>query len=395
MPQIRPRRRLLVVMGVVSALQIGAALISQPVSAQTADGWEVEFTGGFGDANNIKIKTLAVFDGDLYAGTHNVTGCKILKRSAYPIRSSWDVIASGGWGDGSNQAATAMQVFTYTLATPITALYVGTMNQPAGAEIWQYNEGTWYPFNTNGFGNVNNYIISDLEVFGDSLFAAAGNTSTGAEIWNFSGITWYPVMTGGFGTADNTNITTLKAFNGKLYASTMNPNGGDIWESSNGVNWARTVPEGFFDGTYGNGVTALTDVCGSLYAAVFSNVYGVGIWRVAPGTPVLVNPTGFGDWQNSGVLAMTEYRGELYVGTHNSTTGSEIWRLRAGVWTQESERGFGDVANLETSALTVFDDRLIAGLWNGTDGAELWRLPVILADGFESGGTQGWSISIP
>ena len=58
MLQIRKGHRLLVIIGVVAVVQIGTALISQPVSAQTADGWEVEFTGGFGDSSTTSIWSL-------------------------------------------------------------------------------------------------------------------------------------------------------------------------------------------------------------------------------------------------------------------------------------------------------------------------------------------------
>ena len=394
MLQIRKGHRLLVIIGVVAVVQIGTALISQPVSAQTADGWEVEFTGGFGDSSTTSIRSLAEFDGTLYAGTLTSGGCKVLARGAYPSRSAWGILVSDGWGDGANIAATTMEDFTYTIVNPVTALYVGTINHTDGGEIWQFNLGVWYPFNTGGFGNSSNFMITDMEVFNDKLFAATGNTTTGAEIWNFSGITWYSAMTGGFGTPDNTHVSSLTAFDGKLYASTLNPNGGDIWESLNGFSWSRTVPEGFFDGNGGGGVETLATAGGALYALV-DGMNGVRVWRIAPGTPVAVSTIGFGDSENMYTGTMISFGDELYVGTHNATTGGEIWRLRGGAWTQENTDGFGDTSNISASAMVVFDERLLAGIYNVNDGAELWRLPVILADGFESGGTEGWSSSVP
>jgi len=394
MSQIRTRHRSLVTTCVVVAVQIGAALVNQPVSAQTADGWEIEFTGGFGDSSTALIWSLAEFEGSLYAGTSTPGGCKILARGAYPSRSAWGILVSDGWGDGANSAATTMEGFTYTIVNPITALYVGTVNFTDGGEIWQYNQGAWYPFNAGGFGSMSNFMITDMEVFSDKLFAATGNASTGAEIWNFSGITWYDAMTGGFGTADNSKVTSLNAFNGTLYASTENPNGGDIWESPDGFNWSRTVPEGTFDAGGGNSVVDLAAAGGVLYALV-NGTSGVRVWRVAPGAPVAVSTSGFGDGLNMTNGTMISFRDEVYVGTWNYLTGGEIWRLRGTAWTQENVDGFDDTQNISASAMAVFDDRVLVGTYNPGEGAELWRLPVILADGFESGGTEGWGSAVP
>lgn len=394
MSQIRERQSTLVFIGIVAAVLFGIAIVSRPACAQTADGWEVEFTGGFGDSSTIAIMSLAEFDGALYAGTQTAGGCRVLARGAYPLRSAWGALVTDGWGDAANTAATAMEEFTYTLVNPITALYVGTLNFSDGGEIWQYNQGAWYPFNAGGFGNTSNFMITAMEVFNGKLFAATGNISTGTEIWNFSGITWYDAMTGGFGTADNSKITSLTAFNGTLYASTENPNGGDIWESPDGFNWTRTVPEGIFDAGGGNSVVDLAAAGGVLYALV-NGTSGIRVWRVAPGAPVAVSTSGFGDGGNMNNGKMVSFRDELYVSTHNMATACEIWRLRGGAWTQESMDGFGDASNLYGAAMTVFDDRLVVGTINSNDGAELWRLPVILADGFESSNTVGWSAVVP
>ena len=100
---------------------------------------------------------------------------------------------------------------------------------------------------------------------------------------------------------------------------------------------------------------------------------------------------GFGDSENLSNRTMVAFDGELYVGTYNSLTGGEIWRLRGGAWTQENLNDFGDADSLFASAMVGFDDRLLVGTYNANDGAELRRLPVIRADGFESGGFEEWS----
>ncbi len=394
MPQILKRRRILVMIGIVSVVQIGAALDARPVSAQTADGWEIEFTGGFGDPATAMIWSLAEFDGVLYAGTHSPGGCRVLARGVYPSRSAWGALVSDGWGDAYNLAATTMEGFTYTLVSPITALYVGTINHTDGGEIWQYNQGVWHPFNAAGFGDSSNYMITDMEAFADKLFAGTANSTTGAEIWNFSGITWYPAMTGGFGNSANSRISSLVTFNEKLFASTLEPGGGEIWESPDGFNWSRAVPDGLFDDSGSIGVNTLASAAGALYALV-DGMDGLRVWRIAPGTPIPVSTSGFGDSLNDTNGTMVSFADELYVGTQNMVTGAQIWRLRGGEWTQENTNGFIDSYNSIASAMVVFDGRLVVGTLNTAQGAELWRLPVILADGFESGGFHGWDLTMP
>ena len=394
MSRIREHHRLLVMIGLVTSVQIGALMVGTSVSAQTAEGWEIEFTGGFGDLTTAMIWSLAEFDGSLYAGTHSVGGCRVLARGTYPSRSAWGVLVSDGWGDASNLAATSMEEFTYTLVNPITALYVGTLNHTDGGEIWQYNQGVWYPFNAAGFGDSSNYMITALEAFADKLFAGTANSTTGAEIWNFSGITWYSAMTGGFGNSANSRISSLETFNGKLYASTLEPGGGEIWESPDGFNWSRAIPDVLLDDSGSIGVNALASAGGALYALV-DGLNGLRVWQIAPGTPIQDSTSGFGDSLNDTNGTMVSFGDELYVGTQNMATGAQIWRLRGGTWTKENTNGFIDSYNSVALAMAVFDDRLVVGTINTAEGAELWRLPVILADGFESGGFQGWDLAAP
>jgi len=201
-------------------------------------------------------------------------------------------------------------------------------------------------------------------------------------------------MTGGFGNSANSRISSLETFNGKLYASTLEPGGGDIWESPDGFNWSRAVPDGLFDDSGSIGVNALASAGGALYALA-DGMNGLRVWRIAPGTPTLVSTSGFGDSLNDTNGTMVSFGDELYVGTQNMVTGAQIWRLRGAAWTRENTNGFIDRYNSFASAMAVFDDRLVVGTINTAEGAELWRLPVILADGFESSNTIGWSAVVP
>jgi hypothetical protein len=360
-----------------------------------ADGWYMEVGSGFGDPDNIKVKSLCVFDGQLYAGTHNNNGCQIWQRSPVVGRSCWSVISTGGFGDSWNTAALSMAEFSYFLGTWHHNLYVGTYNfHSGGGQVWAFDGSTWFQAASAGFGSSDNTGVVALAVFGSNLYAGTQNADSGAEIWHFTGVTWACDMSGGFGSASNNMISSLVVHDGKLYASTYHPDGGEIWMSSDGSVWQRAVPAGFFSGTSGNGVSSMVSAGGALYAAAVSNVTGTQIWRIRPQPELLVAPSGFGSVQDYSGSAMVEYEGQLYVATHNTGTGSEVWRFQAGHWEQVNEDGFGDVSSMETPALAV-QGYLFAGVWNTATGAELWYLPVIFADGFESGSTNAWSTVIP
>ena len=202
-----------------------------------------------------------------------------------------------------------------------------------------------------------------------------------------------PRSTGGFGNVNNYSISELVVHDGKLYAGTVNnDDGGEIWWTSNGADWYNTVPAGFF--TSQLGVSSMARAAGALYAAVNSGA-GVQVWRIDPLPIVQVNSNGFGVPANTDAHDMVEYRGELYVGTVNDVSGGQVWRLRGTHWSQVSVSGFGSTNNRSIRSLGVYNGDLFAGTWNDTDGCEVWRYPILFADGFESGDTVGWSATVP
>ncbi len=358
-----------------------------PVSAQHE--WVGEVFLGWGDGN-LQVRSMAVFDGELYTGTLKADGANIYVRGVTP---PWVPSATDGFGSASNQHAPAMAVFESFLGTWVTKLYVGVVNHVQGGQVWAYDGvNPWSQANTSGFGDPSNGGVTALATFDDLLYAGTFNAS-GAEIHSFTGVTWVPQSTGGFGNANNFSISELVVHKRKLWAGTLNNvDGGEIWWSSNGADWYNLVPPGFFNSQVG--VSSMASAGGALYAAVHSSA-GVQVWRVDPLPIEQVNSNGFGVPANIDAHDMAEYGGELYVGTVNDVSGGQVWRLRGTHWSQVSVSGFGNINNRSIRSLGVYNNELYAGTWNNTDGCEVWRYPMMFADGFESGATIGWSATVP
>jgi flagellin len=376
-------------MNVARGVAVVVVMILYAGSAVAQDGWVGEVFLGWGDGNS-QVRSMAEFDGDLYAGTYKSDGTNIYVRAVTP---PWVPSAMDGFGNASNQHAPAMAVFSYYLGTWFTRLYVGVSNSSVGGQVWTYNgSDPWFQANTSGFGSSDNYNVSALATFSGSLWAGTAN-GNGAEIYSFTGVTWVERMTGGFGNSNNFQISQLVVHDGKLFAATLNNNdGGEIWWTSNGSDWYNTVPAGFFSSQLG--VTAMASTGATLYAAV-ETPGGVQVWQIDPGPIAQINSNGFGSAANECSHAMIAYQGELYVGTVNDSTGGQVWRLRGSSWSQVNQSGFGDTDNRSIRCLGVYNNDLFAGTWNSVEGSEVWRYPLIFADGFETGDTTAWSVSIP
>ena len=126
------------IMGFLSLLTI--VLISFSIPAKAAEIMEIPFGGwsqinqsGFGDTNNFAIRSLERFRNGLYAGTANESGTGA---QLWWLNSSgeWTVITYDGFGDSNNlydYLDNGTTVFE-------SSIYVGTLNEEDGGEIWSY-----------------------------------------------------------------------------------------------------------------------------------------------------------------------------------------------------------------------------------------------------------------
>jgi hypothetical protein len=143
--------------------------------------------------------------------------------------TTWDQVNTDGFGDANNTE-------TITLAIYKGQLYAGTINKVTGGQIWRTSNGTtWNVIMTNGFGDPNKSDINGLYVFENRLFATAANDVTGTEVWATSnGNQWTQVNIDGWG--DSNNGFSLRGnaganFKNNLVISVTNgANGGEVWQ---------------------------------------------------------------------------------------------------------------------------------------------------------------------
>jgi sugar lactone lactonase YvrE len=305
-------------------------------------GWIKLINDGFGDANNLVIDHLLVFNGMLYASTANCTNNECTTSNGGQIYrsadgASWTQVVAGGFGSTANAEI-------FRLANLNGQLCAGTWADGAthGAEIWcsaSGDPGTWTTqLAANGFGNINNTVILDMLVYNNFIYAATGNSVDGGQIWRLpvGGGTWQQANTSGFdGNAQF--ISALAVFKGGLYAATRTSAsvGTQVWRCS-------------------------TTVCN-------------------PTDWVQVNTSGMGDsamFRNPS-LAVVKKALYLVVGTTNNGSGMQVWKTTNGTsWKQVGFGGFGDANNFTgywNNATLAASDALYVGTINNANYAELWK----------------------
>lgn len=339
---------------------------------------------GFGDTNNKGIFALAVFKGNLYAGTHNEgTGIQIWRTSN---GLSWENVISGGFGNAANSEV-YLTVFK-------DKLYAGTYSYEQGCVVWRTDNGSdWAPvvgpspaLLGPGFNDPNNWGVLSLTVFKDSLYAGTQNMDSGAEIWRTEdGITWLQTNSDGFGYPDNQETHSLTVFDGLLYGGIWNrANGAEIWRTADGANWVPVVgrtpgitASGFGDAN-NTEPTTLAVFKEYLYDGTLNSVTGTETWRSKDGLAwEQIGSDGFGDPANIETYSAMALGDYLYHGTRNEMTGTEIWRTQSGTdWIQINKDGFGATGDLNATAMAAFNGYLYIGV-NTDDngpGAEIWRV---------------------
>jgi len=258
--------RMMLALFLVSMLSMAFGVNAQSTQFQ----WKQVNIDGFGDPNNASAVPLAVFGGNLYAGTANfVTGGEVWRAAEC---MNWVQVSIDGFGDPNNVGACTQEVFN-------DALYVGTWNEVTGGEVWRTSDGTnWVQVNIDGFGDPNNVWVYPETVFEGNLYTGTENFATGGEVWRTSdGTNWTNVLCCDGKSSGPKNAAV---FGGNLYQGTWNYNAsGEVWRTSDGTNWTQ------------------------------------------------LNIDGFGDPKNVAVFPCMVFRGDLYAGTINEVTGGEIWRL--------------------------------------------------------------------
>jgi hypothetical protein len=151
---------------------------------RTNDGitWTPVFTDGLGNPNNSSLSAMAEFDGYFYIGFRNtVEGGQVWRSSD---GADWVNVISGGSGNPDNTRA-------YGLIVYANQLYLVYSNYVTGGEVWRTGDGTsWERIAAYGWGDANNqnvdYVDKSAAVFGHALYLGTLNNSTGGEVWQYS-----------------------------------------------------------------------------------------------------------------------------------------------------------------------------------------------------------------
>ncbi len=163
---------------------------------------------------------LQEYDGGLYSDAGDYNG--VLGSGPGSIFSSsngttWVQSGTDGFGDADNTDVSGLAVFGGDL-------YAGTFNSAQGAQVWQTsNKGNWIEVATDGFGDADNTIVHQLVVFDGELYAGTEDDTQGGEIWRTpDGRHWSLANVPGFGTGEEMRIRTFFEYQGYLYANGEN-----------------------------------------------------------------------------------------------------------------------------------------------------------------------------
>jgi len=198
--------------------------------------WEQVNTDGFGDGKNNSEANFAVYNNFLYVTVYNeVTGCEVWRTAGVggPPFTDWEQVNTDGFGDGNNVGG--------IIGVYNNFLYVVTDKEVTGCEVWRTAGvggppfSDWEQVNTDGFGDTGNKWVKNPVVYNNCLYIAVEN-SAGAEIWRTAGVggppftDWKQVNTNGFGDINN-YVASLAVYNKVLYSATSNEvTGCEVWE---------------------------------------------------------------------------------------------------------------------------------------------------------------------
>ncbi len=228
-------------------------------------------------------------------------------------------------------------------------LYAGTTSMTTGCRLFRYDGPGWTQVNQDGFGRDNNSFIRSMAVYDhggtEYLYVGTINQAGGGEVWRTAG-------TGGPPFTDWTLVGRLRAatrwrslpwpFSSTAARSTstrgpaMTPAACGLWRTAGSggppyTDWTQVAAAGFGDANNGS-VFSLTVMGNRLFAATENGSTGCEVWASSGtgGPPYAdwaqANADGFGDVNNRTASSMAVVGADLYVGTCNYFSGGEVWR---------------------------------------------------------------------
>lgn len=276
-----------------------------------------------------------------------------------------------GFGNRHNLYAWSMEEFNGDL-------YVGTLNNVDGPEVWRWHAGEWNRVFRRDATATGNTGFRSMAVFGNQLYVSSVNDTQGAELWRTAnGTDWEPVLLGGHGDARNTSFRGLTRFGRQLYLGVQNQSGsgGKLYRSRDGLRWQAVSLDGLGD-TSNHSLHAMNVFGGMLYLGTANDslfqIYRSPDGRtwervVGPGAP---NPAGFGFPGNTNAVHLFNYNKRMYVGSANDSNGFTIHRTIDGVtFLKVASEGGGDPENIFAWRFASFEGHLWLGTGNFKPGA--------------------------
>ncbi|HEY3520541.1 MAG TPA: hypothetical protein VGK80_05805, partial [Rhodanobacteraceae bacterium] len=278
-----------------------------------------------------------------------------------------------GFGNRYNLYAWSMQVFN-------GRLFVGTMNQQTGGEIWAYDGTQWQQVLKQNMRRTGNTGFRSMIIFHGFLFTGGTNDTYGAELWRTSdGVHWRKIVAGGFGDKNNESIRGVAIFQDKLYIGLQNASGsgGQLWRSADGVTFEPVNTDGFGD-TTNISMHSMAVLNGQLYIGTKNKDTLLQVWRTSDGDnyeqvvgPNAAVPSGFGIPDNILTQSMYVYNNVLYLGTGNSkpngdsSHGFSVMRTTNGTqWQPITVNGGGDIDNRFAWRFFAYQGYLWMGIGN-------------------------------
>jgi len=338
------------------------------------DGWVMVDPPGFDseslETGNFTVTSMAVFRNpltltyNLYVGTGNPDGCEIWRFDG----SSWSrVVGPGGvvgpgFGDPHNRGALSMAVFG-------DFLYVGTARDTGELQVWRTNGSSWTRVDGDAFSGTHNQNAVKMCVFGGYLYLGTENNYTGCEIWRTAnGTTWNAVSGWGFGTADNRVASSMAVFNSRLYVGTRNTSSGAwVVRTTDGISWGRV--DGGVLGTANTTAASLCAYGGQLYLGTENDITGAQVWRSPDGVGWSRCDGGSLGEVNDTACSMLVHGGLLYVGTEG---GGAIFHTDGSSWELSNQPYFTSNSNCEAACSAVLGSFLYVGT-ESLEGGEVWR----------------------
>lgn len=347
-----------------------------------------------GTANIETIRSMAVYNGSLYAGTQEGTSAEIYR---WDGGTNWTRVSFGTGQISSSGVATVDSVNKLTAYNGQLFAATARTNQ---SELLVYQGGTdWTRVNSQAgnfvdAGTISINEIESLVVYNGALYFGT-TESNSAEIYRYDGsaITKVSDSVAGTiasgGTSSIDSVSALAVYNGTLYAGTNETAAAEVYRYDGGTTWTKisqsagTISEAAGANSSVKGVRNMAVYNGSLYvgteddgdAEIYRYNGGTSWTAIGTGTPgVFVS----GGEQYDKVHAMAIYHGQLYIGM-DDPADAVVYRYEGGsTWSLVTDTEAGTITPggtteiTEIRSLTVYNDTLIAGTAK-TNAAEIYQ----------------------